>query len=96
MSNPESLPGYSADTQLSGATEHDPLPGATVTDTDVAPDVITTEVHSTSLAALMAANEVLVTNVENSLRDAVSQADVAAQQNINAAPSSPAGFSPLQ
>jgi hypothetical protein len=93
MSNPESLPGYAANTELPGAAQHDQLPGLGAAEPDLAPDVITTEVHSGSLSALMAANEVLVTNLEASLRDAITAADAAAQQNTL---SSPAGFNPLQ
>lgn len=93
MSNPESLPGYAANTELPGAAEHDQLPGMDNAESDMAPDVITTEVHGSSLSALMAANEVLVTNLEASLRDAITAADAQAQQNIL---SSPAGFNPLQ
>jgi hypothetical protein len=93
MSNPESLPGFSDNTELPGAAQHAQLPGMGNTEADMAPDVITTEVHSASLSALMAANEVLVTNLEASLRDAITAADAAAQQNVS---SSPAGFNPIR
>lgn len=93
MSNPESLPGYSGNTELPGAAQHDQLSGAGNTESDMAPDVITTEVHSASMSALMAANEVLVTNLEASLRDAITAADTQAQQDIS---SPPVGFNPLR